>query len=332
MTNSRFFVINEHPEGVPSPSLFKLREQSLSELGEGEVRIKNSWLSVDPYMRGRMSGKRTYTEPYELNAPLTGAAIGEVVESSHEKFKPGDKVRHMGGWRDVAQLPGNEVEILPNFDVPEQAYLGVLGMPGMTAWTGLNVIAGLKSGERVLVSAASGAVGSLAVQLARLKDCQVIGSAGSQQKRDWLEHHDVTGIDHHQDLDELKASLHDAAPQGIDVYYENVGGDMFEAALDVMNPFGRIAVCGWISGYNAKDAAPGPANIAQILMKRLRIQGFIVGEHWEHYRRFLSEVGPQVEAGNIDYQETVEEGLENTPKAFLRLFEGSNHGKMLVKL
>nr|WP_298374037.1 NADP-dependent oxidoreductase [uncultured Halomonas sp.] len=330
---SRYFTIHDHPQGMPKRELFKLEQQDLAELQDGEVRIRNTWLSVDPYMRGRMDGVTTYIEPFELGKPLEGAAVGEVIESRDSRFKEGDKVRHMGGWRDVAQLPGDQVEALPEFDVPEQAYLGVLGMPGTTAWVGLNLIAEMKDGDNVLVSAASGAVGSLAVQLAKAKGGTVVGIAGDQKKLDWLESQGVKAVSYKgKDAKQLSEDLKNACPEGFDVYYENVGGDCLEAALNNLKVGARIAVCGMISRYNDQGASAGPSNLAMILVRRARMQGFIVFDHWSHHTDFLKEFGPRVAKGEIDYQETVEEGLEKTPDAFLKLFEGGNQGKMLVKL
>lgn len=208
MTAARYFVLKQIPKGLPRPEQFGIEEVTLPDLAPGEVRIRNRWLSVDPYMRGRMSGITTYVEPYALDEPMDGGAIGDVIESRHDSFQQGDRVRHMGGWRDVAQLPGDEVEALPTFDVPEQAYLGVLGMPGMTAWTGLNLIAEMQAGHRVLVSAASGAVGSLAVQLAKAAGCHVVGVAGSQAKCEWLESLGVTAVNYRgKDAEELTQAL-----------------------------------------------------------------------------------------------------------------------------
>lgn len=330
---SRYYTINEYAVGLPSENSFHLRASELPALQDGEVRIRNTWLSVDPYMRGRMSGVRSYIDPFELDAPLDGAAIGEVIESRDSRFNIGDNVRHTGGWRDIAQIPAKQAEALADFEVPEQAYLGVLGMPGMTAWTGLERIAEMRAGANVLVSAASGAVGSLVVQLAKAKGGTVVGIAGSQDKLDWLESRGVVAVGYrHKSVSELSETLQRACPEGFDVYYENVGGLLLEAALNCLRPYARIAVCGMIARYNDTQPAPGPANIANILIKRARMEGFIVGEHWAHYGQFLQEVGPRVERGEIDYQETVEEGLEKTPAAFLKLFEGQNRGKMLVRL
>lgn len=333
MDQSRYFTIGEHPEGLPERSLFRLETQTLPSLAEGEVRIRNHWLSVDPYMRGRMSGVKTYIEPFKLNEPLEGGAVGEVIASRADGFREGDRVVHMGGWRDVAQVAAEGVIALPDIRVPPQAFLGVLGMPGMTAWIGLERVAELKAEETVLISAASGAVGSLAAQLAQHRGCRVIGSAGSKEKRQWLEDRGIGALDHHQSAEAIARDLERLAPQGVDVYYENVGGSMLEAALHAMNDFGRIAVCGMIARYNEVTPAPGPANIANVLIKRLRLQGFIVHE-WigGHEKAFYEEIGPLVAGGKIDYRETIEEGLERTPDAFLALFEGANQGKMLVRL
>jgi hypothetical protein len=333
MTVTRYFALLEIPQGLPQPSQFAIREEALSDLAPNEVRIRNRWLSVDPYMRGRMSGVTTYVEPYALGEPMSGGAVGEVIASRHPHFQQGDRVRHMAGWRDVAQLPGEEVEPLPKFDVPEQAYLGVLGMPGMTAWTGLNLIAELQPRQRVLVSAASGAVGSLAVQLAKAADCHVVGVAGSPAKCDWLESMGVKAVNYrNKDVDALTQALHEASPEGYDIYYENVGGPLLEAALANLRDHARIAICGMIDRYNATGPSGGPGNLNQLLFRKARMEGFIVGEHWSHYQSFLEQVAPDVEREAIRYRETVVEGLEQMPDAFLKLFSGENEGKMLVRL
>ncbi|MDI5935829.1 NADP-dependent oxidoreductase [Halomonas sp. M4R5S39] len=330
---SRYFSIHDFPQGTPNRELFELHETELPALAEGEVRIRNTWLSVDPYMRGRMSGVKTYVDPFVIGEPLEGAAVGEVIESRDSRLAVGDKVRHMAGWRDIAQLPGDQVEPLPSIEVPEQAYLGVLGMPGMTAWTGLNRIAEMRDGDNVLVSAASGAVGSLAVQLAKARGGTVVGIAGAPEKLEWLESHGIKAVSYRdRDTRQLTEALTAACPEGFDVYYENVGGVCLEAALNTLRTGGRIAVCGMIAHYNAEEPAPGPSNLAMLLIRRLRMQGFIIFDHWADYPRFLEEVGPRVARGEIDYTETVEEGLERTPDAFLALFEGANTGKMLVRL
>lgn len=330
---SRYFTISEYPQGLPERELFRLETSELPALEDGEVRVRNTWLSVDPYMRGRMSGVKTYVEPFTLNAPLEGAAVGEVIESRSPRFSEGDKVRHMAGWRDIAQLPDKAMEALPDHEVPEQAYLGVLGMPGMTAWAGLNRIAGIQEGDNVLVSAASGAVGSLAVQLAKAKGGTVVGIAGAQDKLEWLEALGIKAVSYRgKESRQLTEDLKAACPDGFDVYYENVGGVCLEAALNNLRLNARIAVCGLIAHYNDKNPAPGPKNLSRLLMHRARMEGFIVGDHWDYYQEFLREIAPRVAKGEIDYEETVIEGLEQTPDAFLKLFEGANRGKMLVRL
>ncbi|MCG7589280.1 MULTISPECIES: NADP-dependent oxidoreductase [Halomonadaceae] len=330
---SRFYTLTDYPTGLPKRELFSLETQELPELADGEVRIRNHWLSVDPYMRGRMSGIRTYVAPFELGQPMEGGAIGEVIASKHADVKVGDKVSHMGGWRDIAQVSGDGVTALPDSNVPDQAYLGVLGMPGMTAWTGLNLIAECKPGDNVLVSAASGAVGSLAVQLAKAKGCHVVGIAGAAHKLAWLESLGVEPVSYRdRSAQELSDAIKLASPNGIDVYYENVGGICLEAALSQLNEGARIAVCGMIDSYNAETPTPGPSNLSQLVVRKAKMQGFIVADHWSSYRYFLNEVAPQVADGKLDYKETIKEGLESTPDAFLALFEGGNTGKMLVKL
>ncbi|WP_144982431.1 NADP-dependent oxidoreductase [Halomonas sp. C22] len=330
---SRFYTLTTYPAGLPDLSTFALESAELPELEEGEVRIQNRWLSVDPYMRGRMTGMRTYIAPFELGKPMEGGAIGEVIASRHPDIKEGQRVSHMGGWRDIAQLLGESVTPLPEGDAPEQAYLGVLGMPGMTAWTGLNLIAECKPSDNVLVSAASGAVGSLAVQLAKAKGCHVVGIAGAAHKLAWLESIGVEPVTYQdRTAQELSDAIKLASPNGIDVYFENVGGICLEAALAQLNEGARIAVCGMIEGYNAEAPAPGPRNLSQLVVRKARMQGFIVADHWASYRYFLNEVTPQVADGRIVYQETIKEGLESTPEAFLALFSGANTGKMLVKL
>jgi NADPH-dependent curcumin reductase CurA len=330
---SRYFTILDYPQGTPSRDLFELRTTELPAPGEGEVRIRNTWLSVDPYMRGRMSGVKTYIDPFVPGEPLEGAAIGEVIKSRDPNFSVGDKVRHMGGWRDIAQLGGESVEPLPSLDVPDQAFLGVLGMPGMTAWTSLNRITGIHEGDNVLVSAASGAVGSLVVQLARATGGTVVGIAGAPEKLEWLESRGIKAVNYRgKESGQLADDLREACPSGFDIYHENVGGACLEAALDNLNVGARIALCGLIERYNAETPQPGPRNMAMLLIQRIRLQGFIIFDHWAEYPRFLEEVGPLVERGEIDYEETVEQGLESTPDAFLALFEGANTGKMLVRL
>lgn len=331
MSENRLYQLRQRPEGVPREEDFELVSLPLQAPAEGEVLVRNLWLSVDPYMRGRMTGVKTYVEPFAVGEPLEGGAVGEVVESRSPDFRPGDKVVHMLGWREYATAPGKALTKLPSLEVADESFLGVLGMPGMTAWTGLNRIGQAQPGDRVLVSAASGAVGSLVVQLAKGKGCQVVGLAGSAEKCQWLESMGAAAINYREAQD-LPRALKSAMPEGFDLYFENVGGPILEAALGLMRDHGRIAVCGMIDAYNSTTPPPGPRNLGMVIVRRLRIQGFIVSDHWEHYPEFLREVGPEVAAGRIEARETVVEGIENTASAFIGLFSGQNVGKMLIRL
>lgn len=331
VSENRLYLLRQRPEGMPKESDFELVSRPLGEPADGEVLVRNQWLSVDPYMRGRMTGMKTYIDPFEVGEPMEGGAVGEVVESRHPDFQKGDKVLHMLGWREYALAPGKAFNKLPPLGVEDERFLGVLGMPGMTAWSGLNIIAEAKPGERVLVSAASGAVGSLVVQLAVAKGCHVVGMAGSDEKCQWLESMGAKAVNYRK-TDDLVQSLKQACPEGYDVYFENVGGPMLEAALGLMRDHGRIAVCGMIDTYNSTTPPPGPRNLGMVIIRRLRIQGFIVADHWDHYPAFLKEVGPEVAAGKVEARETVVEGLDQMASAFIGLFSGQNVGKMLIKL
>jgi NADPH-dependent curcumin reductase CurA len=325
--------LKHRPEGVPVVDDFELVSMPVASIGENEVLVKNLWMSVDPYMRGRMIDRESYIPPFEIGAVLEGGAVGEVIESNNPAFNPGQKVAHMSGWRQYYVTDGEDLNTLPESPVPEQAFLGVLGMPGMTAYTGLLKIAELKEGDNVFVSAASGAVGSIACQIAKLKGCYVVGSVGSEDKAEYLKNElGVDGVINYKTSKNLTADLAAACPNGIDVYYENVGGAHLEAALNVMNDHGRIAVCGMIDQYNDTTPQPGPTNLAQIIIKKLKIQGFIVFEHWDEYPAFVQKMGQWIQEGKVSYRETVYEGIESAPEAFVGLFEGKNTGKMLVKL
>jgi hypothetical protein len=323
-----------YPSGVPAPDDFSIVDVPVLKPLDGEVLIENIWMSVDPYMRGRMSPRKSYIPPFALNAPMEGHAVGRVIASRDKRFTEGDLVTSMTGWRSHALLEHDYLHPLPDTpDIPEQAFLGPLGMPGMTAWVGLNKIAQYQAGETVFVSAAAGAVGSVACQLAKAKGCRVIGSTGNADKADWLKN--TIGIDsviNYRETDDLSAALDDAAPHGIDVYYENVGGPHLEAALDHININGRIAVCGMISVYNDRQKATGPRNLFRLTAQRARMEGFIVSDHWSSYPEFVREGVDLVRSGALTWRETVYEGLNKAPDAFIGLFDGKNTGKMLVKL
>ncbi|MGY3871028.1 NADP-dependent oxidoreductase [Aeromonas crassostreae] len=320
-----------YPNGLPSPSDFTLAEVALPPLNDGEVEVSNQWLSVDPYMRGRMSQAKSYVPPFALNSALDGGAVGTVLASRHPDFAIGDKVSSMQGWRDRFIAPGAALTRLPQSSLPPQRFLGALGMPGMTAWVGLHKIARLQAGETVLVSAASGAVGSMVVQLAKLAGARVIGSTGSADKIAALEALGIDGVINYKTTQDLAGELARLAPEGIHVYFENVGGAMLEAALDHMVVNGRIVMCGLIDQYNGAGQG-GPGNLSQIIRKRLTMQGLIVFDHWQHYGDFLAEVTPAFEQGQLQASETVYQGLAQAPAAFIGLFEGRNTGKMLIKL
>ena len=320
------------PTGLPTPDDFALREVPLPALQEGEVLVTNQWLSVDPYMRGRMSEAKSYVPPFPLNGPLDGGAIGTVQVSRHPDFKVGDPVSSMLGWRDAFVARGEQLTRLPATALPSQLFLGALGMPGMTAWAGLHKVARLQAGETLLVSAASGAVGTMAVQLAKRAGARVIGSTGSADKVAYLKTLGADAVINYRETPDLDAELTRLAPEGIQVYFENVGGAMLDAALNNMALHGRIVLCGLIEQYNSNCQGSGPRNLAQMIRKRLLMQGLLVSDHWQHYGEFLAEAIPAFEAGLLQAEETISEGLASMPQAFIGLFEGRNTGKMLVRL
>ncbi|MEW2292702.1 NADP-dependent oxidoreductase [Streptomyces sp. NPDC006743] len=321
------------PVGWPKPEDFALVEAELPQPGEGQILVRNEYLSVDPYMRGRMSAAKSYVAPYELNEPMQGGAVGQVVASRAEGVAVGDHVLHFGGWREYAAVDAAQAVKVDPEAAPLSAYLGVLGMTGLTAYAGLLRTASFKEGDAVFVSGAAGAVGSQVGQLARLKGAsRVIGSAGSGEKVKLLV--DEYGFDAAFNYKDgpVSEQLRAAAPDGVDVYFDNVGGDHLEAAIGSLNRGGRIAICGAISVYNNTEPAPGPKNLARLIQTRGRIEGFLVGDHYDLQPQFVREVGPWVRSGELKYRETVVEGVENTLEAFLGVLRGDNTGKMIVKL
>jgi hypothetical protein len=325
--------LKSRPAGLPQVDNFELAKVELQPLRDGEVLVRNIWMSVDPYMRGRMTDRASYVPPFQLGAALEGGAVGQVVGSASSAFAVGDHVASFLGWREYAVGPAGAFQKIDASQAPIQAFLGTLGMPGLTAWAGLFKVANIKDGESVFVSAAAGAVGSVVCQLAKAHGCYVVGSAGSDEKCRWLE--DVAGIDkaiNYKTCGNLDAAIKAAFPKGIDVYFENVGGAHLEAALNYMNLFGRAAFCGMIEQYNDTTPRPGPSNLMLVVGKSLRLQGFIVAQYFDQLPAFLAEAAALVAAGKLKWQETVEHGIENAPKAFLKLFSGENAGKMLVKI
>ena len=331
---SREIHLRSRPHGLPTADNFALVSVEVpAPSGPDQVLVRNRFISVDPYMRGRMRDTRSYTAPFGLDEPLTGGAVGEVVGSTSDQFAEGDVVLHMFGWREYALAEPRQLTKVDPSLAPLQSYLGVLGMPGMTAYVGLLDIGKPQPGETVFVSGAAGAVGSEVCQIAKIQGCRVVGSTGSQVKARWLE--EVAGVDvaiNYKETSNLRSELKKACPDGIDVYFENVGGVHLEAALQYMNNFGRIAVCGMISMYNATSAQPGPANMALMIGRRLKMQGFIVSDHLERRDDFLRDVSGWMREGKLKWEETILDGIESTPEAFIGLFHGENLGKMLVKV
>lgn len=331
-TTSREIRLKSRPVGLPTADNFELASVDLTAPGAGEVQVKNLWMTVDPYMRGRMMDRESYVPPFQIGEALQGGAVGEVTASNDPSYKAGDLVSTMFGWREAFNAPGGALQKLETHGLPPQAFLGVAGMPGLTAYVGLMKIAALKPGDVVFVSAAAGAVGSVVCQIAKIKGHTVIGSAGGAEKAAFLKE---IGVDHVIDYKaekDLTAALLKAAPKGIDVYFENVGGDHLDAALIAANPFARFALCGMISQYNATEAPKGPSNIILAVGKSLRLEGFIVSNHFDMAPQYLQELSGWIKSGQFKWKETVEEGIENAPNAFLKLFSGENMGKMLVKL
>ncbi|MET9156998.1 NADP-dependent oxidoreductase [Streptomyces parvulus] len=321
------------PVGWPKPEDFALVEAEVPTPREGQVLVRNLYVSVDPYMRGRMSAAKSYAEPYELGKAMQGGAVGEVVASNAEGFAVGDHVLHFLGWREYAAVNAKSAVKVDPDAAPLSTYLGVLGMTGLTAYVGLLRTASFKEGDTVFVSGAAGAVGSQVGQLAKLKGAaRVIGSAGSDEKvRLLVDEYGFDAAFNYKDAP-VSEQLRATAPDGIDVYFDNVGGDHLEAAIGSLNLNGRIAICGAISVYNNTEPAPGPKNLARLIQTRGRIEGFLVGDHYDLQPKFVEEVGPWVASGALKYRETVVEGIENNLEAFLGVLRGDNTGKMIVKV
>jgi NADPH-dependent curcumin reductase CurA len=329
---SREVQLRNRPPGMPSTDDFQIVEKDVGEPAEGEVLVRNLYLSVDPYMRGRMRDRKSYVAPYGLGETMTGGAVGRVVASRAEGVSEGEHVLSNFGWREAFRAPADRVQPLGELAASPSAYLGILGMPGMTAYTGLLAAASLKDGDTVFVSGAAGAVGSVAGQIAKVKGCRVLGSAGSADKVRWLT--EELGFDHAFDYHgaDLRAELRKGAPEGLDVYFDNVGGDHLQAAISCMREFGRIALCGAISMYNDTEPAPGPTNLARAIGLGLNIRGFLV-RHYSHMRGdFLRDMTGWLADGSITYRETVYGGIESAPEAFVGLFTGANIGKMVVRV
>ena len=328
---SREIRLVSRPEGLPTAANFTLAESELKPLQDQQVLVRNLYMSVDPYMRGRMNGGDSYVPPFEIGQPLTGGAVGEVIESRAAAFKPGDIVTSQLGWREIFIASPAELHPVNRELQPLSVYLGALGMTGMTAWAGLNLV-DVKAGDTIYISGAAGAVGSVAGQLAKLRGCRVIGSAGSEDKLKFLR--DECGFDaaFNYKNSPVLGQLQQAAPEGIDVYFDNVGGDSLVAALTTLRVHGRIIACGGISNYNNTEPTPGPPNLFNMVTKRLTMKGLIVSDSLARQGEVEKEVGSLYQAGKLRNKETVVTGLDAAVGAFIGLFSGDNVGKMVVKL
>jgi hypothetical protein len=332
MTVSREIRLKSRPVGLPTADNFELVSVTLPDPAPGQVQVRNTWMTVDPYMRGRMNDVKSYSPPFQLGEAMTGGAIGVVTASNEASLKEGDLVENFFGWREGFNAPAAMLQKLDTRGLPPQAFLGYAGMPGLTAYVGLLRIAEMKDGDVVFVSGAAGAVGSVACQIAKLKGHKVIGSAGGPRKAEFLRE---IGVDHVIDYKaeaNVTAALMREAPEGIDVYFENVGGAHMEAALMAAKPFGRFALCGMISDYNNTDLGDGVRGMVMIVGKSLTLRGFIVSNHADMRADYVRDLSEWVAAGKLKSHETVKEGIEAAPDAFLGLFKGENLGKMLVKL
>ena len=319
------------PMGFPGEDLFEVAETPIPDPSEGQLLVRNAYFSVDPYMRPRMNDVRSYVAPFTLGEAMTGGAVGRVEVSRNPAFAEGDWVLHALGWREWALSDGSGVRKIDTAGAPISTALGVLGMPGFTAYYGLFEIGRPEEGQTVFVSGAAGAVGSAAGQMAKIAGCRVLGSAGSDDKLAWLREIGFDAAFNYRERG-AREGLADAAPDGIDVYFDNVGGDHLEAAIGAMRMNGRIVACGSISRYNDAEPVAGPRNLFMVVTKRLRMQGYIISDHYDRFPEFLARAQEWVRDGRLRYRETVIDGIENAPRAFLGLLRGENVGKMLVKV
>jgi NADPH-dependent curcumin reductase CurA len=329
-TISREVRLASRPAGTPALENFTLAETILPALTAGKVRVRNIWMSVDPYMRGRMRDYESYLPPFQIGRALEGAAVGEVVASHSSEFKPGDLVFSMFGWREVFDAEPQSLHKPPVPVASPDMYLGICGNAGHTAYIGLTQVIRLRKGETIFISAAAGAVGSIACQIAQLLGANVIASAGGAQKMEYLRSLGIEHVIDYKNTSDLTQNLRELAPQGIDAYFDNVGGEHLDAALSSARNFARFALCGMISGYNGDGAAP--QNLLMAIEKRLLLQGFLVSDHIANRAAFIQQMNEWIASGDVKPTESVEFGIEQAPAAFLKLFSGGNVGKMLVKL
>jgi NADPH-dependent curcumin reductase CurA len=328
---SREIRLASRPDGLPTAANFSMARVELEPLQDQQVLVRNLFMSVDPYMRGRMNAGKSYVAPFEIGQALEGGAVGEIVESRAQEFKPGDAVVSNFGWRDYFITSPKELHPVSREFQPLSVYLGALGMTGMTAWAGLNLVE-VKAGEAIFISGAAGAVGNVAGQLAKLRGCKVIGSAGSMEKVEFLREECGFDIAFDYKTGPVLEQLNLEAPDGIDVYFDNVGGETLEAALSALRVHGRIIACGGISGYNSEKPRPGPSNLFNITTKRLTMKGLMVRDWLDRQGEFEKEVGGYWRSGKLKNKETVVKGLDQAVGAFIGLFKGENIGKMVVRL
>ena len=330
---NRVFLLAERPTGLPDEDTWEFEERSVPDPGPGEALVRTLYMSVDPYMRGRMRDAESYAEPWPVGEPLKAGVVGEVVESNGAGFEPGDVVTGELHWADYTTAPGTELTRVDPDRAPITTYLGVLGMPGTTAYFGVTEVAQPRAGETFVVTGAAGAVGSVAGQIAKLNGARVVGFAGSDEKIEFVE--EELGFDagiNYEETDDYETALAEAAPDGVDAYFDNVGGPITDAVFQQLNLDARVAVCGQISLYNATEVPTGPRKLATLIQTRATVEGFLVSDFSERFEKATRRLGTWVESGDIQYRETITEGLENAPSAFIGLFEGENVGKQLVKV
>jgi len=331
---SKYISLKEYvPAGMPKISNFELKTASVDLKNQNEVMILNEWISVDPYMRARMTEKKNYKEPFQIGEPMDGAAIGKVIKSNSNNFKEGDIVTSNLGWRDKFVTNEDNIKKIIAKDIPLTTYLGLLGMTGHTAYIGLFKMAEIKKNQTILVSSAAGSVGSTVCQIAKMMGCKVFASTGSDEKVEWLKNE--LKVDHafnYKKIENLVLHFKDICPEGFDLYFDNVGGDFLESAIFRMKNFGKIIICGRISQMSATTATTGLKNMAHVLVKRLIIRGFLIFDHENETNDFEKDMTKWISEGKIKFKETIYEGIENAPKAFVDLLNGKNIGKMIVKV
>ncbi|MEF8908474.1 MAG: NADP-dependent oxidoreductase [Haloarculaceae archaeon] len=329
---NRVFLLAERPTGRPDEDTFELEEQAVPEPGPGEALVRTLFMSVDPYMRGRMRAADSYAESWDVGDPLQAGVVGEVVESNGAGFEAGDVVTGDLQWADYATAPGPTLTQVDPDRAPISTYLGVLGMPGNTAYFGVQDVTQPTAGETFVVTGAAGAVGSVAGQIAKLNGARVVGFAGSDEKVEFLEEIGFDAGINYKTTDDYGAALDEAAPDGIDAYFDNVGGEITDAVFSRLNVDARVGVCGQIALYNATEVPTGPRKLTTLIETRATVEGFLVYDYSQRFEQATRQLGEWVQSGELQYRETVTEGLENAPDAFLGLFDGENIGKQLVKV